>query len=93
MASEALDGWLIIAGPQLSFDLSERRRRQNDATIQNMLKLSTMIRAAKSIECNLKIRSNPKKHLRFKDVHDAAHAKVEGGASRQAHVILAIHKM
>ena len=26
------------------------------------------------------------------EVHDAAHANVEGGASQQAHVILAVHK-
>ena len=37
--------------PQLSFDFSERRRRQNDATIQDMLKMNTMIRSANSIEC------------------------------------------
>ena len=41
----------------------------------------------------LKIRSIPINHLRFMEVHDAAHAtNVEGGASQEAHVILAVHK-
>ena len=35
--------------PQLPFDIPERRRRQNDATVQDMLKLNKMIRSAKSI--------------------------------------------
>ena len=71
-------GWLSDhCCPQLSFDLSERRRRQEDATIQDMLKLSTMIQSAKSIACKLKIRSVLVDHLRFMGVHDAAHATVE----------------
>ena len=49
--------------PQLSFILSERRRRQNDATIQDTLKLNKTIPSAKSTECKLKIRSLPTNHL------------------------------
>ena len=30
-------------------------------------------------------------HLRFMVVHDAAHANLEGGASQQGHLILAVH--
>ena len=86
-------GWLLDhCCPQLSFGLSERPRRQSDATIQDVLKLNNMIRSAESIECKLKIRSVPFNHLRFMGVHDAAHANVQGGASQQAHVILAVHK-
>ena len=77
---------------QLSCDLSERRRRQNDATIQEMLKLNKMRRSAKSVECKLKIRSVPIIHTRLMEVHDGAHANVEGRASQEAHVILAVHK-
>ena len=85
-------GWLADhCCPPLSFDHSERRRRQNDATTQDMLKLNKMIRSTKSIECKLKIPSISRNHLRFMRVHGAAHATVEGGASQQAHVILAVH--
>ena len=31
-------------------------------------------------------------HLRFMGVHDAAHANLEGGASQQGHLILAVHE-
>ena len=31
------------------------------------------------------------KHLRFMGVHDAAHANLEGGASQQGPLILAVH--
>ena len=83
-------GWLVDhCSPLLSFDLSERHRRQKDATIQDMLKL---IKNDTMIDCKLKIRSSPGNHLGFMGVHDAAHANVEGGASQQAHVILAVHK-
>ena len=45
-------GWLVDHWcPQLSFGASERRRRQNDATIQDILKLNRMERSAKSAEC------------------------------------------
>ena len=50
-----------------------------------------MIRAAKVIESKIKIRSIPVEHLRFMGVHDAAHANLEGGASQQGHLILAVH--
>ena len=50
-----------------------------------------MIRAANVIESKIKIRSFPVEHLRFMGVHDAAHANLEGGASEQAHLILAVH--
>ena len=62
-----------------------------EATTQDMFKLNKMIRSAKSIESKLKIHSIPIDHLRFMGVHDAAHATVEGGASQQAQVILAVH--
>ena len=50
-----------------------------------------MIRTAKVIESKIKIRSIPEEHLRFMGVHDAAHANLEGGASQQGHLILAVH--
>ena len=47
-------GWLVdkylLCCAQLSFDLSDKRKRENDATIQDMLKLKKMVRSAKSIE-------------------------------------------
>ena len=43
------------------------------------------------IESKIKIRSIPVEHLRFMGVHDAAHANLEGGASQQGHLILAVH--
>ena len=78
--------------PQLSFDFSEERRQQNDATIQDMLKLNNMMPSAKWIECKLKIPRIPINHSKFMAVHYAAHANVEGGASQQAHVIMAVHE-
>ena len=69
-------GWLVdYCCTQLCFDLSERRRRQNGASIQDMLR---------------KFRSIPINHVRFMGAHDAGHANVEGGSSQQAHVILAV---
>ena len=50
-----------------------------------------MIRTAKVIESKIKIRSFPVEHLRFMGVDDAAHANLEGGASQQGHLILAVH--
>ena len=50
-----------------------------------------MIRTAKAIESKIKIRSIPVVHLRFMGVHDAAHVNLEGGASQQGHLILAVH--
>ena len=50
-----------------------------------------MIRTAKVIESKIKIRSIPVEHVRFMGVHDAAHANLEGGASQQGHLILAVH--
>ena len=50
-----------------------------------------MIRTAKAIERKIKIRSISVEHLRFKGVHDAAHANIEVGASQQGHLILAVH--
>ena len=50
-----------------------------------------MIRTAKAIESKIKIRSTPVEHLRFMSVHDAAHENIEGGASQQGHLILAVH--
>ena len=92
MALEAF-GWLVDhCCPQLSFGLSEKRRRQNDATIQDMLKLNNKIRSAESTECKLKIRSIPIHHPTFMGVHGAARVNVEGGASQQTHVILAVQR-
>ena len=43
------------------------------------------------IESKIIIRNIPVEHLRFMGVHDAAHAKLEGGALQQGHLILAVH--
>ena len=77
--------------PQLSFQLAELRRKQASPTVQDLLKLNKVIRAAKVIESKIKIRRIPVEHLRFMGVHDAAHANLEGGASQQGHLILAVH--
>ena len=50
-----------------------------------------MIRTAKVIESKITIRSIPVEHHRFMGVHDAAHANLDGGASQQGHLILAVH--
>ena len=85
-------GWCVDhCCPQLSFQVAELRRKQASPTIQDLLKLNTVIRAAKAIESKIKIRSIPVEHLRFMGVHDAAHANLEGGASQQGHLILAVH--
>ena len=76
--------------PQLSFQLAELRRKQVSPTVQDLLKLKKVIRAAKVIESKIKIRNVPLEHLRFMGVHDAAHANLEGGASQQG-LILAVH--
>ena len=83
-------GWFVDhCCPQLSFQLAELRRKQASPTVQDLLKLNKVIRAAKVIESKIKIRRV--EHLRFMGVHDAAHAKLEGGASQQGHLILAVH--
>ena len=85
-------GWFVDhCCPQLSFQLAELRRKQASPTVQDLLKLNKVIRAAKVIESKIKIRSIPVEHLRFMGVHDAAHANLEGGASQQGHLILAVH--
>ena len=85
-------GWFVdLCCPQLSFQLAELRRAQASPTVQDLLKLNKVIRASKVIESKIKIRSTPVEHLRFMGVHDAAHANLEGGASQQGHLILAIH--
>ena len=85
-------GWLVDhCCPQLSFQLAELRRKQSSPTVQHLLRLNKVIRTAKAIESKIKIRSIPVKHLRFMGVHDAAHANIEGGASQQGHLILAVH--
>ena len=76
--------------PQLSLQLAELRRKQASPTVQDLLKLNKVIRAAKVIEIKIKIGSIPVEHLRFMGVHDAAHASLEGGASQQGHLILAV---
>ena len=77
--------------PLLSFQLAELRRKQASPTVQDLLKLNKVIRAAKVIDSKIKIRSIPVEHLRFMGVHDAGHANLEGGASQQGHLILAEH--
>ena len=63
-------GWLVDhCCPQLSFDLSEKRRRQIDATIQDMLKLNKMLRSAKSNGCKSKILHFPMNHVRSMEEH------------------------
>ena len=64
---------------------AELRRKQASPTVQDLLELNIVIRAAKVIESKIKIRSIPM------GVHDAAHANLEGGASQQGHLILAVH--
>ena len=77
--------------PQISFQLAELRRKQASPTVQDLLKLNKVIRTAKVIEVQIKIRSIPVEHLRFMGVHDAARANLEGGASQQGHLILAVN--
>ena len=85
-------GWFVDhCCPQLSFQRAELRRKQASLTVQDVLKLNKVIRTAKVIESKIKIRSIPVEHLRFMVVHDAAHANLEGGASQQGHLILAVH--
>ena len=85
-------GWFVDhCCPQLSFQLAELRRKHPSPTVQDLLKLNKVIRAARVIESKIKIRSIPVEHLRFMGVHDAAHANLEGGASKQGHLILAVH--
>ena len=85
-------GWFVDhCCPQLSFQLAELRRKQASPTVQDLLKLNKVIRTTKVIERKIKIRSIPVEHLRFMGVHDAAHANLEGGASQQGHLILAVH--
>ena len=85
-------GWFVDhCCPQLSFQLAELPRKQASLTVQDLLKLNKVIRTAKVIESKIKIRSIPVEHLRFMGVHDAAHANLEGGASQQGHLILAVH--
>ena len=84
-------GWQVHHRcPQLSFDLSERRRRQNHATIQDMLKWNKIKRSAKPIECQLKIHCVPMNHQGLMEVHDVAHANVEKRASQQQKVPVSI---
>ena len=85
-------GWIVDhCCPQLSFQLAELRRKQASPTVEDLLKLNKVIRTAKVIESKIKIRSIPVEHLRFMGVHEAAHANLEGGASQQGHLILAVH--
>ena len=85
-------GWFVDHFcPQLSFQLADLRRKQASPTVQDLLKLNKVIRAAKVIDSKIKIRSIPVEHLRFMGVHDAGHANLEGGASQQGHLILAVH--
>ena len=50
-------GWFVYhCCPQLSFQLAELRRKQASPTVQDLLKLNNVIRAAKVIESKIKIR-------------------------------------
>ena len=85
-------GWFVDhCCPQLPFQLAELRRKRSSPTVHDLLRLNKVIRTAKAIESKIKIRSIPVEHLRFMGVHDAAHANIEGGASQQGHLILAVH--
>ena len=85
-------GWFVEhCCPQLSFQLAEVRRKQSSPTVQDLLRLNKVIRAAKVIETKIKVRSIPIEHLRFMGVHDAAHANLEAGGSQQGHLIFAVH--
>ena len=75
----SLGGFVDHCCPQLSLQLAELRRKQ-----------ASVIRTAKVMENKIKIRSIPVEHLRFMGVHDAAHGNLEGGASQQGHLILAV---
>ena len=79
-------GWFVD-----HFQLAELRRKQFSPTVQDLLRPNKVIRTAKVIESKIKMRSIPVEHLRFMGVHDAAHANLEGGASLQCHLILAVH--
>ena len=58
------------------------RSRIGFPTVQDLLKLNKVIRAAKVIESKIKIRSTPVEHFLFVGVHDAAHANlVTAGSS------------
>ena len=50
-------GWFVdhCWSPQLSFQLAELRRKQASPTVQDLLKLNKVIRAAKVIESKIKI--------------------------------------
>ena len=85
-------GWFVDhCCSQFSFQLAELRRKYASPKVQDLLKLNKVFRAAKVIECKIKIRSTPVEHIRFMGVNDAAHANLEGGASQQGHLILAVH--
>ena len=85
-------GWFVDhCCPQLSFPLAELRRKQSSPTVHDLLRLNKVIRTAKAIDSKINIRSIPVEHLRFMGVHDAAQANLEGGASQQGHLILAVH--
>ena len=84
-------GWFVDhCCPQLSFQLEELRRKQSSPTVQDLLRLNKAIRTAMAVESKIKVRSIPVEHFRFMGVHDAAHANLEGGASQQGHLILAV---
>ena len=84
----SLDWFVDHCCPQLSFQLAELRRKQSSPKGQDLLRLNKVIRTAKVIESKIKIRSIPVEHLRLMGVHDASRANLEGGASRQGHLIL-----
>ena len=69
-------------------NLSERRTRRSDATVQGMLNLNKMVRSAKTVQYKQKVRSVPVHKLKFIEVHDEAQRRAPQGA----HVILAVHK-
>ena len=76
--------------PQFSFQLAELRRKQS-SPVQDLLRLNQVVLTMKLIESKIKITSFPVEHVRFMGVHDTAHANLEGSASQQAHLILAVH--
>ena len=83
-------GWFVDHSYHFRWQNFVENRRHRQFKI-DLLKLNKVIRAAKVIESTIKIGSIPVERLRFVGVHGATHANLEGGASQQGHLILAVH--
>ena len=84
-------GLWITAVHSYHFSLQNCAENNHHRQFKILLGLNKVIRTAKAIESKIKIRSIPVEHLRFMGIHDAAHANLEGGASQQGHLFLAVH--